>query len=122
MVAVLDRKLVFSRDQVITATQASKNFGDVRRRARVQPLFIDDRNKGIDTVIISFDEFETMAVELQELREERLRATAVERLARADSDANHRGIPFEDVMGNAEHDRLFEQEMLDPTPDSELFE
>ena len=49
MVAVIDRKLVFGREQVLTSTQASKNFGEARRRARREPQFVSDRNDGIDT-------------------------------------------------------------------------
>lgn len=37
MVAVIDKKLVFGREQVLTSTQASKNFGEARRRARREP-------------------------------------------------------------------------------------
>ena len=31
MVAVIDKKLVFGREQVLTSTQASKNFGEASR-------------------------------------------------------------------------------------------
>lgn len=71
MVAVIDGKLVFGRDQVLTSTQAKKNFGEARRHARMEPLFVSDCNDGIDTVIVDFDEFEAMAAELQALREGR---------------------------------------------------
>ena len=60
MVAVIDKKLVFGREQVLTSTQASKNFGEARRRARREPQFArlaqgdaDSNRKGIpfsDTV------------------------------------------------------------------------
>ena len=33
MVVVADGKLAFSKDRVASATQASKNFGECRRRA-----------------------------------------------------------------------------------------
>lgn len=79
MVSVIDKKLVFGRDQVVTSTQASKNFGEARRRARRGPLFVSDRNGGIDTVIVGYDEFEEMAMGLQQLREERLYAVAADR-------------------------------------------
>lgn len=80
MVAVVDDKLVFGRGQVLTSTQASKNFGEARAAVRVRNReFVSDRNNGIDTVIVSFDEFEAMAVELERLREERLYATAAAR-------------------------------------------
>ena len=54
MVAVIDNKLVFGREQVLTSTQASKNFGEARRRARREPQFVSDRNDGIDTVNLGY--------------------------------------------------------------------
>ena len=69
MVVVADGKLTFSREQVISSTQASKNFGECRRRARREPLFVTDRNASIETVIVDYDEFEAMAVELERLRQ-----------------------------------------------------
>lgn len=120
MVAVMENKLVFGRDQVVTSTQASKNFGDMRRRARTEPQFVSDRNDGIDTVIVSFDTFEAMAVELQQLREEHLYAVAAARLLAADPSA--KGIPVKDVIGADEFAKMVEAEAADSVPDSELFE
>ena len=122
MVAVIDKKLVFGRDQVVTSTQASKNFGEVRRRARKGPLFVSDRNDGIDTVIVGYDEFEAMAVELQQLREERLYAVAAARVAEMDANPDREMSSLRDVMGHESYDALKAAEALDPTPDSELFE
>ncbi|WP_165171045.1 type II toxin-antitoxin system Phd/YefM family antitoxin [Adlercreutzia sp. ZJ242] len=121
MVAVIEGKVAFGRDQVVTSTQASKNFGEMRRRAKSSPLFVSDRNDGIDTVIVGFDDFERMAVELERLREERLYAIAAMRLAEGDADPDHRGIPVEEVIGDDEFAKLVEDEVTDPIPDSELF-
>lgn len=121
-VAVLNQKLVFGRDQVVTSTQASKNFGEARRRARQEPLFVSDRNDGIDTVIVSYDDFEAMAVELEELREERLHATAAERLAIRAANPGKQGIPVEDVIGTDTFQAMIQAEENDPMADSELFE
>ena len=74
MVVVADGKLAFSKDRVVSATQASKNFGECRRRAKREPLFVTDRNASIETVIVDYDEFEAMAVELEQLRLQRLYA------------------------------------------------
>ena len=71
MVVVADGKLAFSKDRVVSATQASKNFGECRRRAKREPLFVTDRNASIETVIVDYDEFEAMAVELEQLRLQR---------------------------------------------------
>ena len=100
MVAVIDRKLVFGREQVLTSTQASKNFRQARRRARQEPQFVSDRNDGIDTVIVGYEEFEAMAVELEQLREERLHAIAAARTrSGGEADPSRKGIPFADVVG-----------------------
>ena len=122
MVPVMGGKLVFGRDQVLTSTQASKNFGEVRRRARREPPFVSDRNDGIDTVIAGFDEFEAMAVELEQLREERLHAIAATRLAQDAADPNRKGIPFADAVGRDRFDAMVAAEATDPMPDAELFE
>ena len=39
MDAVMNGKLVFGRDQIVSSSQASKNFGEIRKRARKEPLF-----------------------------------------------------------------------------------
>lgn len=122
MVAVYEKKLVFGRDQVVTSTQASKNFGEARRRARRGPLYVSDRNGGIDTVIVGFDEFEEMAVELQQLREERLYALAAARVAEIDANPDREMPTLRDVMGRERYDALKAAEALDSTPDSDLFE
>lgn len=121
MVAVIDKKLVFGRDQVLTSTQASKNFGEARKRARREPQFVSDRNNGIDTVIVGYDEFEAMAVELEELREERLYAIAAQRILQHDAGADQ-GIPFNDVVGDAAFDSLVDNEAASEISDEELFE
>ena len=121
MVAVIDKKLVFGRDQVLTSTQASKNFGEARKRARREPQFVSDRNNGIDTVIVGYDEFEAMAVELEELRKEHLYAIAAQRILQHDAGADQ-GIPFNDVVGDAAFDSLVDNEAASEISDEELFE
>ncbi len=34
MDAVMNGKLVFGRDQIVSSSQAGKNFGEIRKRAR----------------------------------------------------------------------------------------
>jgi PHD/YefM family antitoxin component YafN of YafNO toxin-antitoxin module len=121
MVAVIDKKLVFSRDQVLTSTQASKNFGEARRRARHEPQFVSDRNSGIDTVIVDFDEFEAMVVELEELREERLYAIAAQRLATYEKGDNA-PVPFEGVICEDAFAKLVDEEAASDASDEDLFE
>ena len=121
MVTVADGKLAFSRDQVVTSTQASKNFGEMRRRAKEGPLYVSDRNDGIDTVIVGFDDFEQMALELDRLKTERLYALAAGRIAAADADAEHEPISLEETVGEEEYRRLLSLD-IDSVPDDEVFE
>ena len=65
MYTVVDGKLAFTRDQIVTGEQVSADFDSARHRAKVGPLFVFDATDGIDTVLVGFDEFETMAVELE---------------------------------------------------------
>ena len=105
MVVVADGKLTFSREQVISSTQASKNFGECRRRARREPLFVTDRNASIETVIVDYDEFEAMAVELERLRDAHPRDVL---------------ITFEEMLGEDGY-RSFLEIDPDDMPDEELF-
>lgn len=120
MVVVADGKLAFSRDQVISSTQASKNFGECRRRAKREPLFVTDRNASIETVIVDYDEFEAMAVELERLRLDRLYATAARRLAEADANPEETLVSFEEMLGDGGY-RAFLDIDPDEVPDEELF-
>lgn len=121
MVAIVDDKIAFNRDQVVTSTQAGKNFGEMRRRAKRNPLYVSDRNDGIDTVIVDFDEFESMALELDRLREELFYRVAAERVAAADSDSFHKLLSLEETLGESAY-RAFCEIKADDIPDAELFE
>ncbi len=120
MVAIANDQLVFSRDQVVTATQASKNFGEIRRRAKRAPLFVSDRNARIDTVIVDFEEFESMAVELERLRSERFYAVAARRIADAEG-CGPEGPSLEETLGEEGYKRFLG---IDPNTerDEDLFE
>ena len=120
MVVVADGKLAFSKDRVVSATQASKNFGECRRRAKREPLFVTDRNASIETVIVDYDEFEAMAVELEQLRLQRLYDVAAQRLAAIDRDPSGETVPFSVILGDEGYDAFL---ALDPDdlPDGGLF-
>lgn len=118
---VVDGRLAFCRDQVVSATHASKNFGECRRRAKREPLFVTDRNATIETVIIDYDAFEAMAVELEQLRLDKLYMTAAARLAEVDSNPEDSTVPLSDVMGEEGY-RSFLEIDPDEIPDEELFE
>lgn len=121
MVTVMDGKVLFSRDQVVSSTQASKNFGAMKERAREEPLFVSDRNAKVDFVLLSFDEFERMAVEIDSLRREKLYATAAERVEEADADPSHEPIPLSEAMDEEGYERFLAAES-DGVSDGDLFE
>ena len=121
MVTVMDGKVLFSRDQVVSSTQASKNFGAMKERAREEPLFVSDRNAKVDFVLLSFDEFERMAVEIDSLRREKLYATAAERVEEADADSSHEPIPLSEAMDEEGYERFLAAEP-DGVSDGDLFE
>lgn len=120
MVVVADGKLAFSRDRIVSATQASKNFGECRRRARREPLFVTDRNAGIDTVIMDYDEYEAMALELERLRLERFYATAADRLREIDAHPED-VVPLEEMLGEADY-QAFLNQTADDLSDEDLFD
>ncbi|MDJ1651541.1 MULTISPECIES: hypothetical protein [Gordonibacter] len=121
MDAVKDGKLTFSRDQIITSSQAAKNFGEARRRAKQAPLYVSDRNSGIDTVIVDYDTFESLAVELEELRQQRFYDAAATRLSQGEADPERRSIALEDVMGEARYAEWLASDP-DAVSDEDLFE
>lgn len=62
------QKPSFTKDQLISASVASKNFGTIRKRAQQEPLFILD-NGQLDTVILGYAQYEKLFLCLQELEE-----------------------------------------------------
>ena len=115
MSSIVDGELLLTRDQIVTSTQASKNFGEVRRRARVRPQFVSGRS-GIDTVVVSYESYEAMCLELERRREEDLLRAAAERLACAPERTS-----LQDAMGEEAYVRLLSTDP-DSIPDEDLFE
>ena len=109
-------KPVFTKDQVVSATEASKSLSTIRKRAKRAPQFIADHND-IDTVIIDYAAYEEMFGALQYLRELELDRIATDRI----KNGPHEFIPFEDALTPEE---LEEFESMDPDAilDEDLFE
>lgn len=55
-----------TKDQIVKSSVASKNFGQYRRKAKLNPIYISD-NGDIDTVLLAYDYFEQMYERLLEL-------------------------------------------------------
>ena len=75
----------FSVDQLVPASVASKNLGDLRKRAKKLPLFITD-NGNVDTVLIGYENYEKMYQRLMELEEKEESRILKERIDRLESD------------------------------------
>ena len=69
---------------------------------------------------VDYDEFEAMAVELEQLRLQRLYDVAAQRLAAIDRDPSGETVPFSEILGDEGYDAFL---ALDPDdlPDGELF-
>ncbi|MHB8984044.1 MAG: type II toxin-antitoxin system Phd/YefM family antitoxin [Carboxydocellales bacterium] len=82
-------KPTFTREQVISASHASKHFGDLRKRAKDLPQFISD-NGDIDTVVLAYEYYEKLYLrltELEALEEARVLSERVESLDQNPSSA-----------------------------------
>lgn len=113
-------KPVFGRDQIVSATTVSKKFAEVRKRAKLMPLFIADRNE-IDSVIMDYQAYEDMYMELEALREQQFYAAAAQRVFQGDADPNRRGISLADAMSSEEY-RDYQAADADLITDEDLFE
>lgn len=71
----------FDVDQLISSSEASKKFGEVRKRAKSLPQFITE-NGNVETVIVSYELFEAMYERLAELekQEEQTLLQQIERI------------------------------------------
>lgn len=74
MSAIIDTKPKITKDQIVKSSIVSKRLGQYRKKAKENPIYISD-NGNIDTVILSYDQFEKMyerLAELEEKEEERI--------------------------------------------------
>jgi len=67
-VGIVMDKPKFSVDQMISASYASKRFGEIRKKAKALPQFISDNNK-VDTVVLDYAQYEKLYMELNQLQE-----------------------------------------------------
>lgn len=81
-------KPTFHVDQLITSTDASKRFGELRKKAQQEPQYITD-NGNVETVLIGYPLFEKLYERLSQLeqQEERILLQRMERLERNPSEA-----------------------------------
>lgn len=65
-VTIMETKPSITKDQIVQSSVASKKFGEYRRKAKLNPIYISD-NGNIDTVLLAYDQFEKMYERLSEL-------------------------------------------------------
>ena len=78
----LKRKPSFTKDQIISSATVAKRFGEARKMAKSNPIFITEKGN-IDTVLLDYDYFEGMysrLVELEYLAEEQILLKRIKRL------------------------------------------
>lgn len=71
---VIMTKPSITKEQIVKSSEASKRFGQIRKKAKDAPLYITD-NGSIDSVLLGYEYFEKMygrLVELEEREEERM--------------------------------------------------
>jgi F0F1-type ATP synthase delta subunit len=104
-------------DQIISATYASKRFGEIRKKAKELPQFISENNC-IDTVVLDYKAYEAMYAEIEELREIAWEISIARRLEKAN--ATNVKYSLQEVMGE-EYEEFC---TIDPDSisDEELFE
>ena len=84
--------VVFSADQIISASDAAKRFGELKKRAALKPQFILSGGK-VEAVVVNFKQYEAQMRRLQELEEDALLVQRIERLER-DPDC---AVPWEQI-------------------------
>jgi PHD/YefM family antitoxin component YafN of YafNO toxin-antitoxin module len=85
MIIMATHKPSFHVDQLVSSSDASKKFGELRKRAKLEPQFITE-NGSVDTVLVGYDYFEKMYQRLKELEEREEEQILTERIARLEAD------------------------------------
>ncbi|MEL7568839.1 MAG: type II toxin-antitoxin system Phd/YefM family antitoxin [Dehalobacterium sp.] len=76
------KKPTITEDQMVKASVASKNFGALRKKAKLNPQFIFD-NGNLDSVLLDYKYYEQLyqrLVELEEKEEANILSERIERL------------------------------------------
>lgn len=88
-------KPTFNKEQLIAASVAAKQFGELRKKAQRLPQFITD-NGNVDTVVMSYDYFEQMYQRLIELEEHEEARILTERIEHLEKDPSS-GVPWRSI-------------------------
>lgn len=74
----------FNVDQMTSASDAEKQFGRVRKNAKLHPQAITDNGK-IDSVILDYNYYEELYCRIQELEEQEENRILLERIERLEN-------------------------------------
>lgn len=91
----MDTKPIITKDQIVQSSVASKKFGEYRRKAKLNPIYISD-NGNIDTVLLAYDYFEKMHERLLELEAKEEDAILCERIDNLERDPSS-AVSWRDV-------------------------
>ncbi|MBE0336118.1 MULTISPECIES: type II toxin-antitoxin system Phd/YefM family antitoxin [unclassified Paenibacillus] len=78
-------KPTFDVDQMITSSEASKRFGELRKKAKHRPQYITD-NGSVDSVLMGYEIFEQLYDRLTQLEQQEEERILVERIESLDRD------------------------------------
>lgn len=118
--SVVFEKPRFSVDQMTSATDAAKRFAEVRKRAKKEPQYITDHNV-VDSVILSYEDYEALYAELAAHREQQLLSIAAQRISQGDADPHRTRVSLHDAMTEEEYADFLACN-ADSIPDEDLFE
>lgn len=79
---IIEMKPTFTADQLVSSSEASKKFGELRKKAKHLPQFITE-NGTVDTVLVGYSYYEQLFERLSQLEEQeeiRILNDRVERL------------------------------------------
>ncbi len=94
MSTVMD-KPTFNKDQLITSTEASKRFGELRKKAKDAPQFITE-NGNIETVVLDYHYYESLFMRMMELERKEEEEILIERISRLDNNPEM-GVPWRSI-------------------------
>lgn len=88
-------KPTFNKDQLITSTEASKRFGELRKKAKEAPQFIME-NGNVETVVLDYRYFESLFMRMIELEQKEEEGILIERIARLENNPEI-GVPWKSI-------------------------
>lgn len=92
---IIMEKPAFSKEQMISSTEISRNFKEVREKTKKAPLAIMERNE-LSSVLINYDQYEKIYEYVQELEEKIVELKALQSIAEIAKDPSNT-IPWRNI-------------------------